>query len=70
MQTRGSLGVHAERCYASRGRGRATVEAGPTPAPWRSAPFFYYTARVVMDHPSGDERSPDGPRRLSLPTGR
>src|SRR5215217_4621049 len=25
---------------ASRGRGRASVEAGPTPAPWRSAPSF------------------------------
>src|SRR5215208_7855535 len=33
----------------SRGRGRASVEAGPTPAPWRSAPTHYYTAHHKLD---------------------
>src|SRR5215208_5607947 len=35
-----------------RGRGRASVEAGPTPAPWRSAPTLKYTDLAVMDHPA------------------
>src|SRR5688500_20247043 len=38
----------------SRGRGRSSVEAGPTPAAWRSAPTHYYTDRAVMDHLGGD----------------